>query len=167
MSTYSTPIHNNYTVPLQNNISPILYPVYDSSPNHNSSHPSTTSDSGFITNLSNLCQSPVIQDDIPTVRVASPKKRRRVRRHVVKLPELGIKVMTSWYERNMEHPYPTYETTKVLAKAGNITIEQVQKWFSNRRMRDRNTKPLRLIAARRKRLLVDDCMYSEAKRICQ
>ncbi len=99
------------------------------------------------------------------IQSSEPVKRRRVRRNI-KLSDISIKVMTCWYERNKEHPYPPHDTIQVLAKAGNITHEQVQKWFSNRRMRDRTTKPLRVIAARRKRLIVDDFIRSDAKRLC-
>ena len=39
-----------------------------------------------------------------------------------------------------------------MGKASNISVEQVKKWFSNRRMRESNTKHLSQISARRKRV---------------
>ena len=39
-----------------------------------------------------------------------------------------------------------------MSKASNISVEQVKKLFSNRRMREGNTKHLSQIAARRKRV---------------
>jgi hypothetical protein len=68
-----------------------------------------------------------------------------------KIGSIAIRIMTAWYERNSEHPYPSYEACEVMAKAGKITVEQVKKWFSNRRQRLGNTKLLCQIAARRKR----------------
>ena len=62
------------------------------------------------------------------------------------------RVMTNWYERNSEHPYPSYETAEVMAKAGGITVEQVKKWFANRRLKLGHTKHITEIAKRRKRV---------------
>lgn len=120
-------------------------------------------DSGFSSNFSHLTSSIDMPND---TCIDKPVKRKRIRRRVVKLSEIAIKILVSWYERNYEHPYPTHDAIQVLATAGNITVEQVQKWFSNRRMRDKNTKPLPVIAARRKRLIIDDTLYSDVKRVC-
>ena len=57
------------------------------------------------------------------------------------LNSLAVRIMNNWYERNHENPYPSNETAEVIAKAGNITAEQVKKWFANKRMRSSNTKP--------------------------
>lgn len=65
--------------------------------------------------------------------------------------KVAIRIMTNWYERNSEHPYPSYETAEVMAKAGGITVEQVKKWFANRRLRLGHTKHITQIAKRRKR----------------
>lgn len=64
---------------------------------------------------------------------------------------VALRIMTSWYERNSEHPYPSYDTCEVMAQAGNITVDQVKKWFANRRLRLCQTKPIQVIAKRRKR----------------
>ena len=68
------------------------------------------------------------------------------------LNSVAVRILSSWYQRNKEHPYPSHETCEVMSKASNISVEQVKKWFSNRRMREGNTKHLSQIAARRKRV---------------
>lgn len=76
---------------------------------------------------------------------------------------VAVRIMTSWYDRNSEHPYPSYETCGVMAKAGNITIDQVKKWFANRRLRLSHTKSIQVIAKRRKRsrtVSQDDILFS-------
>ena len=63
------------------------------------------------------------------------------------LNKLAIRIMTNWYQRNIDHPYPSNDSAEIMAKAGNITAEQVKKWFANKRMRNANTKPQRAAAA--------------------
>ena len=73
------------------------------------------------------------------------------------LNDQAVRIMTNWYERHIEHPYPNASAAEVLAKTGNITVEQVKKWFANKRMRSANTKPQReMAAAQRKHLLTCD-----------
>lgn len=64
---------------------------------------------------------------------------------------VAIRIMRNWYERNSEHPYPSYETAEVMAKAGAISTDQVKKWFANTRRRLGDTKTITEIAKRRKR----------------
>jgi transcriptional regulator with XRE-family HTH domain len=80
----------------------------------------------------------------------APRKISRTGRRD-RLGSVATKVMASWYEKNREHPYPSYETAEVIAKAGGATVEQVKKWFANKRRRESNTKTLTEIARRRKR----------------
>lgn len=73
------------------------------------------------------------------------------------------RIMNNWYERNSEHPYPSYDTAEVMAKAGGITVEQVKKWFANKRLRLGNTKHITQIAKRRKRsrtVSKDDILFT-------
>ena len=93
-------------------------------------------------------------------------KLRRKRRRIAKLSEVASRILSSWYERHLEHPYPDHVALQVLSETGGVTVEQVQKWFSNRRMRDKNTKSLTEIAARRKRIITDDDASKAAKRLC-
>lgn len=76
---------------------------------------------------------------------------------------VAIRIMTNWFERNGEHPYPSYETAEVMAKAGGISVEQVKKWFANKRRRHGITKHITEIAKRRKRsrtVSKDDILFS-------
>lgn len=78
---------------------------------------------------------------------------------------IAHRIMNNWYERNKEHPYPSYDTAEVIAKAGGITVEQVKKWFANKRLRHKNTKHITEIAKRRKRsrtVSQDDILYTGA-----
>jgi hypothetical protein len=78
---------------------------------------------------------------------------------------VAVRIMTNWYERNIEHPYPSYETAEVMANAGNVSVEQVKKWFANRRLRFNNTKHITDIAKRRKRcrtISQDDIFFTGA-----
>ena len=76
-----------------------------------------------------------------------PKADYRKHNNFQPLNAVAVRILSSWYDRNKSHPYPSYETCEVMGKASNVTVEQVKKWFANRRMRERNTKPLKQIAA--------------------
>lgn len=106
----------------------------------------------------------------PSSETAPMKTPQPSRRHIKvcspPLNPVAVRIMTSWYQRNEEHPYPSYETSEVMAKAGNITVEQVKKWFANRRRRAGNTKSLQEVAERRKRARTESCdlLLNGAKR---
>ena len=68
------------------------------------------------------------------------------------LNQMAIRIMKTWYQRNIRHPYPSQDTAEFFAKAGGITVEQVKKWFANKRMRSGNTKSLHEIALLRRKL---------------
>jgi hypothetical protein len=94
------------------------------------------------------------------------EKTKRSTSSTSKVSQVAIEIMRNWYDRNSEHPYPGYETAEVMAKAGNISVDQVKKWFSNRRQRFGNTKAISEIARRRKRrrtLSGDDILLESAK----
>ena len=57
------------------------------------------------------------------------------------LSRKAVAMMDEWYTRNFEHPYPNQSAVDALAKAGEISVEQVKKWFANKRNRCKNTKP--------------------------
>ena len=77
------------------------------------------------------------------------------------LSGVAIRIMTNWYERNIHHAYPSNETAEVMAKAGKITVEQVKKWFANKRMRSANTKPQRAAATAKIRPLEQDFIFEQ------
>ena len=69
-----------------------------------------------------------------------------------KLKPEATDIMNRWYYEHLRHPYPNPDTTEKLAKACHITVDQVKKWFANKRMRTRNTKSLHEIALARRKL---------------
>ena len=64
----------------------------------------------------------------------------------------AIRLMEHWYSQNLDHPYPTSTAIEMLAHAGNIGIEQVKKWFANKRNRNSNTRSLTEIAMQKRKL---------------
>lgn len=83
------------------------------------------------------------------------------------LNQVATSIMTNWYNHHAEHPYPSYDAAEVMAKAGSISVEQVKKWFANKRRRAGNTKTLTEVAHRRKRVRTEsscDFMLGGAKR---
>ena len=91
--------------------------------------------------------------------------KQTVTRKPTSLSETAVRIMERWYERNVDHPYPSYDTAEVMARAGGIEVEQVKKWFANKRMRTRNTKPLSEIARRRRKRDDDSATYMDTKRV--
>ena len=63
----------------------------------------------------------------------------------------AVAIMTKWYDQNLAHPYPSREASEVMAVAGGLSVEQVRKWFCNKRKRAGNTQTLGQIAASRHR----------------
>ena len=53
-------------------------------------------------------------------------------------------ILNQYYDDHINHPYPQMEEKERLARRGNITLKQVNAWFSNRRNRSQNTKPKRI-----------------------
>ena len=56
------------------------------------------------------------------------------------LPKAAVKILESWYQENLSNPYPSREVTLSMAAEGGITVEQIRKWFANKRNRSRNSK---------------------------
>ena len=74
---------------------------------------------------------------------SSPKNKAKVsRKH--QLPDEAVDILNEWFDNHLNTPYPQIEEKERLAKAGNITVKQVNAWFSNRRNRSQNTKPKRI-----------------------
>ncbi len=49
------------------------------------------------------------------------------------------KTLKAWYQQNRTYPYPSSEMTRSLAREAGISVDQVRKWFSNQRLRGKNT----------------------------
>ena len=64
----------------------------------------------------------------------------------------AVKIMEEWFEQNLDHPYPTGATYDMLALRGNVGVEQVKKWFANKRNRTHNTRTLTEIAMKKRKL---------------
>jgi hypothetical protein len=60
--------------------------------------------------------------------------------------------MEDWYEQNLDHPYPNNTIINQFAEQGNVNIEQVKKWFANKRNRSKNTRTLTEIARKKRKL---------------
>ena len=60
------------------------------------------------------------------------------------LPDEAVDILNEWFDEHISHPYPQMEEKERLAKRGNISVKQVNAWFSNRRNRSQNTKPKRI-----------------------
>ena len=52
----------------------------------------------------------------------------------------AIALMTRWYDRHREYPYPPIQTCELIAGATRLNVKQVQKWYSNKRVTERNVK---------------------------
>lgn len=84
------------------------------------------------------------------------KKRACVNRSRPLLSRNAIRIMLDWYNAHIEHPYPETETIEWIAGEGKISVEQVKKWFANKRNRSCNTKKLSDIANRKRKLSLID-----------
>ncbi len=132
-------------------VQPISYsannkPIYTTK---NHSHHNTTAYT-----LSSEKQTPALhmaikknKEQLAAVRLAHIKKS-------VPLNVVAVRIMNKWYEQNIDAPYPANETAEVMANAGGITVEQVKKWFANKRMRSGNTKSIKEQAKSRSKQVV-------------
>jgi hypothetical protein len=64
--------------------------------------------------------------------------------------ELDTRILMHWYEKNYDFAYPLSQTTRILVEATGLQKWQVDKWFNNRRSRDKNTKKFDDITRARK-----------------
>ena len=52
----------------------------------------------------------------------------------------AVQIMDQWYTRNHHFPYPTQRILDIISEATELSVNQVNKWYSNRRQRDGNVK---------------------------
>ena len=64
----------------------------------------------------------------------------------------AVKIFEEWYQQNLEHPYPNSAVYDLLAVKGGVSVEQVKKWFANKRNRTHNTRTLTEIAMKKRRM---------------
>lgn len=78
----------------------------------------------------------LLKISIPSsAEVSSSKSKGR------QLNSRAIEVMTDWYNRHIDNPYPSDEEKLALAELGGLSLAQVKAWFANKRNRTNNTKP--------------------------
>ena len=78
------------------------------------------------------------------------------------LSKRAVQLMENWYHSNLHHPYPSATVCEALALSGSISVDQVKKWFGNKRSRQCNTRPRSEIAKRKFRSrhgLQDSALY--------
>ena len=75
------------------------------------------------------------------------KPSRRPPKH---LSNAATLLLEKWYRANLDNPYPNHSTITQLATEGNITKDQVKKWFCNKRSRSANTRSFNDIVKLRK-----------------
>lgn len=81
------------------------------------------------------------QQELKTLLDETDSKPTKRRRHNEPLNYLALQVMNTWYEDNLDNPYPSKEQKQQLAEQGGITVNQVKSWFANKRNRSNNTRP--------------------------
>ena len=65
-----------------------------------------------------------------------------------RLPQKATKLLNEWFEQHFDNPYPSEEEKKTLSTRCEITLEQVARWFANKRSRNK-TKTVRETIPRR------------------
>ena len=50
-----------------------------------------------------------------------------------KIPSKAVRILSEWFHRHMDYPYPTAKQKEVLASKCAVTPEQVSSWFGRRR----------------------------------
>ena len=83
-------------------------------------------------------------------QMAQPYMEPWIQREKPKISRLAKRIMKRFYERNVEHPYPTSSTCVIIAQATGQDLDQIKKWFNNRRRRDKKTKSFTQIKVARK-----------------
>ena len=57
-----------------------------------------------------------------------------------RLPQRATKLLNEWFEQHLDHPYPTEVEKRQLSTRCDITVEQVSRWFTNKRTRSKATR---------------------------
>ncbi|BHF63392.1 hypothetical protein SprV_0200638400 [Sparganum proliferum] len=70
-----------------------------------------------------------------------PSRSSKLRRSAKPLNPLAVQIMEGWYTAHQDYPYPSQNDKQLLARAGEISTQQVSSWFANRRSRRQNTRP--------------------------
>ncbi|EQC38611.1 hypothetical protein SDRG_04312 [Saprolegnia diclina VS20] len=76
---------------------------------------------------------------------ASPPTHKAAKKRT-NLSKVAKRVLRTWFDAHFHHPYPTDEEKEVLSAQGGITIEQVNNWFINTRVREWKPKLHQILA---------------------
>ena len=89
--------------------------------------------------LSALCNA---KDSVPqdVYQFCASKRKVLKPKLLSNLNSTATTIMKTWYDSNKDYPYPSRDMCERMAGSGNITTDQVRKWFANKRSRDRNTR---------------------------
>lgn len=74
----------------------------------------------------------------------------RARTQPREMSELDTLIFSHWYTKNIDFPYPLPQTTDIFVAATGLQKWQVDKWFNNKRTRDKNTRKFPVIVQERK-----------------
>ena len=105
------------------------------------------------TSASTQFTNPISASTQSTMQFTDPLKQLQEARVIRTRPTLSRKathLMETWYNSNLEYPYPSPDTIARLATTGHVTEEQVKKWFANKRNRTRNVRPMSVISQRKR-----------------
>jgi hypothetical protein len=74
--------------------------------------------------------------------VAQPRAQNitEIGRKKKRLPQRATRVLNEWFEQHLGHPYPTEREKRLLSRRCDITVEQLSRWFANKRTRS-NARP--------------------------
>ena len=53
------------------------------------------------------------------------------------LPQKATRLLNEWFDQHLDHPYPTEQEKRLLSARGDLTVEQVSRWFANKRSRSK------------------------------
>ncbi|OQS02378.1 hypothetical protein THRCLA_21433 [Thraustotheca clavata] len=62
------------------------------------------------------------------------------------LSKVAKRVLRTWFDAHFHHPYPTEEEKEMLSAQGGITMDQVNNWFINTRVREWKPKIHKILA---------------------
>lgn len=84
---------------------------------------------GFNSNLDTDEEPEIIESSKPHILSSKIKKRRG------KLPEQATSTLKKWLFEHCYHPYPTEDEKTILCASTNLTLNQINNWFTNARRR--------------------------------
>ncbi|CAC5361343.1 unnamed protein product [Mytilus coruscus] len=75
----------------------------------------------------------------PGVTIPKKAKSEQVKSKSRQITPETTRILTEWYDKHVQYPYPTEEDVEYLINLTNISAPQVKKWMANKRVRCFNT----------------------------